>query len=152
MILNSSIIRDFENILTPLWKSLMLLFLIHRYSLMKGFEAQASNAVLDFTGDDDSQMRKKKNLMRWDVKKKKYVKAEQVNLIVLSHILISEIANIIFCDWALMYRFEISITYRMTKRKSRLKVVYGFLLHIKVIATRNGNKEVDFPICKKIIH
>ena len=65
---------------------------------MKGFEAQASNAVLDFTGDDDSQMRKKKNLMRWDVKKKKYVKAEQVKLIVLSHILISEIANIIFCD------------------------------------------------------
>ena len=58
---------------------------------MKGFEAQASNAVLDFTGDDDSQMRKKKNLMRWDVKKKKYVKAEQVKLIVLSHILISEI-------------------------------------------------------------
>ena len=48
------------------------------YSLMKGFEAQASNAVLDFTGDDDSQMRKKKNMMRWDVKKKKYVKAEQV--------------------------------------------------------------------------
>merc|ERR1712154_537720 len=47
------------------------------YSLMKGFEAQASNAVLDFTGDDDSQMRKKKNMMRWDVKKKKYVKAEQ---------------------------------------------------------------------------
>ena len=66
---------------------------------MKGFEAQASNAVLDFTGDDDSQMRKKKNLMRWDVKKKKYVKAEQVKLIVLSHILISEIANIIFKPW-----------------------------------------------------
>ena len=62
---------------------------------MKGFEAQASNAVLDFTGDDDSQMRKKKNLMRWDVKKKKYVKAEQVKLIVLSHIPISEIADII---------------------------------------------------------
>ena len=57
-----------------------------RYSLMKGFEAQASNAVLDFTGDDDSQMRKKKNLMRWDVKKKKYVKAEQVSLC-LSYIL-----------------------------------------------------------------
>merc|ERR1711997_370673 len=47
------------------------------YSLMKGFEAQASNAVLDFTGDDDSQLRKKKNLMRWDKKKRKYVKAEQ---------------------------------------------------------------------------
>ena len=45
---------------------------------MKGFEAHASNAILDFTGDDDSLMRKKKNLMRWDVKKKKYVKAEQV--------------------------------------------------------------------------
>merc|ERR1712141_80306 len=47
------------------------------YSLMSGFEAQASKAVLDFTGDDDNAMRKKKNLMRWDVKKKKYVKAEQ---------------------------------------------------------------------------
>jgi hypothetical protein len=47
---------------------------------MKGFEAQASHAVLDFTGDDDNQMRQKKNIMRWDVKKKKYVKAEQVNL------------------------------------------------------------------------
>merc|ERR1712059_50532 len=47
------------------------------YSLMKGFEAQASKAVLDFTGDDDSQMRKKKNIMRWDAKKKKYVKAEK---------------------------------------------------------------------------
>ena len=63
---------------------------------MKGFEAQASNAVLDFTGDDDSQMRKKKNLMRWDVKKKKYVKAEQVKLIILSHILISDTFK--FCD------------------------------------------------------
>ena len=49
---------------------------------MKGFEAQASNAVLDFTGDDDSQMRKKKNLMRWDKKKRKYVKAEQVYSII----------------------------------------------------------------------
>merc|ERR1712080_100671 len=47
------------------------------YSLMRGFEAQASNAVLDFTGDDDNAMRKKKNIMRWDVKKKKYVKSEQ---------------------------------------------------------------------------
>ena len=46
---------------------------------MKGFEAHASNAVLDFTGDDDSLMRKKKNLMRWDVKKKKYVRAEQAS-------------------------------------------------------------------------
>ena len=47
---------------------------------MRGFEAQASNAVLDFTGDDDNAMRKKKNIMRWDVKKKKYVKAEQVRM------------------------------------------------------------------------
>ena len=47
---------------------------------MRGFEAQASNAVLDFTGDDDTAMRKKKNIMRWDVKKKKYVKAEQVRM------------------------------------------------------------------------
>ena len=51
---------------------------------MRGFEAQASNAVLDFTGDDDNAMRKKKNLMRWDVKKKKYVKAEQVRISIIS--------------------------------------------------------------------
>ena len=51
---------------------------------MSGFEAQASKAVLDFTGDDDNAMRKKKNLMRWDVKKKKYVKAEQVRMFVTS--------------------------------------------------------------------
>ena len=51
---------------------------------MRGFEAQASNAVLDFTGDDDNAMRKKKNLMRWDVKKKKYVKAEQVRMSIIS--------------------------------------------------------------------
>ena len=50
---------------------------------MRGFEAQASNAVLDFTGDDDNAMRKKKNIMRWDVKKKKYVKAEQVRMSVI---------------------------------------------------------------------
>ena len=61
-------------------KILIIVVTISRYSLMKGFEAQASNAVLDFTGDDDSQMRKKKNLMRWDKKKRKYVKAEQVYL------------------------------------------------------------------------
>ena len=35
-------------------------------------------------GDDDNAMRKKKNLMRWDVKKKKYVKAEQVRMSVTS--------------------------------------------------------------------
>ncbi len=46
------------------------------YSMLSGFEAEASSAVLDLTGDDDSSMRKKKNVMRWDVKKKKYVKAE----------------------------------------------------------------------------
>eukprot|EP00096_Caligus_rogercresseyi_P015644 TRINITY_DN8119_c0_g1_i1.p1 TRINITY_DN8119_c0_g1~~TRINITY_DN8119_c0_g1_i1.p1 ORF type:complete len:787 (+),score=227.43 TRINITY_DN8119_c0_g1_i1:263-2362(+) len=44
------------------------------YSLMSGFEAQASNAVLDLTGDDDSSLRKKKSLMRWDKKSKKYVR------------------------------------------------------------------------------
>lgn len=46
------------------------------YSMLSGFEAEASKAVLDLTGDDDSLMRKKRTMMRWDVKKKKYVKAE----------------------------------------------------------------------------
>uniref|UniRef100_A0A0K2TUK3 RNA helicase n=1 Tax=Lepeophtheirus salmonis TaxID=72036 RepID=A0A0K2TUK3_LEPSM len=44
------------------------------YSLMSGFEAQASSAVLDLTGDDDGTLRKKKTLMKWDKKAKKYVK------------------------------------------------------------------------------
>ena len=48
------------------------------YSLMNNFEAEASSAVLDLAGDDDSTARAKKNQMKWDVKKKKYVRADQV--------------------------------------------------------------------------
>ena len=48
-----------------------------RYSMLTGFEAQASGAVLDLTGDDDQAMRSKKNCVKWDVKKRKYVKADQ---------------------------------------------------------------------------
>ena len=44
--------------------------------MLSGFEAEASKAVLDLTGDDGCLMRKKKTLMRWDAKKKKYVKAD----------------------------------------------------------------------------
>merc|ERR1719433_1216082 len=47
------------------------------YSMLTGFEADASKAVLDLTGDDNSSMLKKRTMMRWDAKKKKYVKAEQ---------------------------------------------------------------------------
>merc|ERR1712203_469477 len=47
------------------------------YSMLTGFEAEASKAVLDLTGDDNSSMLKKRTVMRWDAKKKKYVKAEQ---------------------------------------------------------------------------
>lgn len=47
------------------------------YSMLSGFEAEASKAGFDLTGDDSSSMRKKRTLMRWDVKKKKYVKADQ---------------------------------------------------------------------------
>ena len=44
--------------------------------MLSGFEAEASKAVLDLTGDEGSLLRKKKTMMRWDAKKKKYVKAE----------------------------------------------------------------------------
>jgi hypothetical protein len=46
--------------------------------MLTGFEAQASGAVLDLTGDDDQAMRSKKNCVKWDVKKRKYVKSDQV--------------------------------------------------------------------------
>ena len=46
--------------------------------MLTGFEQQASGAVLDLTGDDDQAMRSKKNDVKWDVKKRKYVKADQV--------------------------------------------------------------------------
>ena len=46
------------------------------YSMLTGFEAEASKAVLDLTGDEGSLMRKKKTMMRWDAKKKKYVKSD----------------------------------------------------------------------------
>ena len=45
--------------------------------MLTGFEAQASGAVLDLTGDDDQAMRAKKNCVKWDAKKRKYVKADQ---------------------------------------------------------------------------
>ena len=50
------------------------------YSMLTGFEAEASKAVLDLAGDDNASLRKKKTLMRWDAKKKKYVKAEAGNM------------------------------------------------------------------------
>jgi len=43
---------------------------------MKSFDAEAQSAILDLTGDDDVTNRAKKNVMRWDAKKKKYVKDE----------------------------------------------------------------------------
>jgi len=43
---------------------------------MKSFDAEANNAVLDLAGDDDQSMRAKKNVMRWDNKRKKYVRDE----------------------------------------------------------------------------
>ena len=109
---------------------------------MRGFEAQASNAVLDFTGDDDNAMRKKKNLMRWDVKKKKYVKAEQVRISIISK-------N--YFDWGVKLIIMINISsltnvckyllFRMIRKRSRPKVVCGFQHPTKVTATKNGNSE-----------
>jgi hypothetical protein len=48
--------------------------------MLSGFDAQASGAILDLTGDDDQMMRAKKNCVKWDAKKRKYVKADQVTL------------------------------------------------------------------------
>merc|ERR1712123_433963 len=38
------------------------------YNMMTGFSAQAHGAVLDLTGDDDGEMRKKKGAVVWDKK------------------------------------------------------------------------------------
>merc|ERR1712025_746407 len=46
------------------------------YSLQSGFSAQAHGAVLDLTGDDEGEMRKKKGAMVWDKKSKKYVRVQ----------------------------------------------------------------------------
>eukprot|EP00088_Acartia_fossae_P008716 TRINITY_DN1417_c0_g1_i8.p1 TRINITY_DN1417_c0_g1~~TRINITY_DN1417_c0_g1_i8.p1 ORF type:complete len:778 (-),score=244.97 TRINITY_DN1417_c0_g1_i8:52-2385(-) len=46
------------------------------FSLDSGFSAQASNAVLDLTADEDNEMRRKKGIIRWDNKTKKYVKVQ----------------------------------------------------------------------------
>ncbi len=45
-----------------------------RFSLLHGFAADASGATLDLAGDDDASLRAKRNLFRWDAKKKKYVR------------------------------------------------------------------------------
>ena len=46
------------------------------YSLKTGFSAQAHGAVLDFTGDDDQEIQKRKGAVVWDKKSKKYVKVQ----------------------------------------------------------------------------
>lgn len=47
---------------------------------MNNFEAEAKGAVLDLTGDSNTTMVAKKNAMKWDVKKKKYIRADQVRM------------------------------------------------------------------------
>jgi hypothetical protein len=46
---------------------------------MNNFEKEAKGAVLDLNGDDDGSNRSKKNQMRWDARKKKYVRADLVS-------------------------------------------------------------------------
>merc|ERR1719239_1727189 len=46
------------------------------YSLKTGFSAQAHGAVLDFTGDDDQEIRQRKGATVWDKKSKKYVRVQ----------------------------------------------------------------------------
>ncbi len=41
--------------------------------MMSNFDAQAKEAVLDLTGDDDDAVRSKKNAYKWDAKKRKYI-------------------------------------------------------------------------------
>jgi len=46
------------------------------YSMISGFEAEANKACLDLTADDGTLMKKKNTIMRWDAKKKKYVRSD----------------------------------------------------------------------------
>jgi len=46
------------------------------YSIKSGFSAQAHGAVLDLTGDEEGEMRRKKGAIVWDKKSKKYVKVQ----------------------------------------------------------------------------
>ncbi|XP_067665938.1 ATP-dependent RNA helicase DDX54-like isoform X2 [Haliotis asinina] len=46
-------------------------------SVSSTFEQQASSAVLDLTGDDEAGIKKKNNQLKWDRKKKKFVREEQ---------------------------------------------------------------------------
>merc|ERR1719187_1777103 len=45
------------------------------YSMLTGFSAQAGQAVLDLAGDEEAELRRKKVVMKWDNKSKKYVRA-----------------------------------------------------------------------------
>jgi len=46
------------------------------FALDNGFSAQAKEAVLDLTGDEDMSMRKKKAVVKWDKKSKKYIRVQ----------------------------------------------------------------------------
>ncbi|KAI0241745.1 hypothetical protein LSAT2_020041 [Lamellibrachia satsuma] len=47
---------------------------VGKLSLGTSFEKEVSSAVLDLTGDEDSTLRKMKNQLKWDRKKKKFVR------------------------------------------------------------------------------
>jgi len=46
------------------------------FALDNGFSAQARDAVLDITGDEDISMRAKKAVVKWDKKSKKYIRVQ----------------------------------------------------------------------------
>merc|ERR1719334_154843 len=46
------------------------------YSMMSGFSAQASGAVLDFTNEEGEERKKKQGSMVWDKKSKKYIRVQ----------------------------------------------------------------------------
>merc|ERR1719334_1292845 len=46
------------------------------YSMMTGFSAQASGAVLDFTNEEGEERKKKQGSMVWDKKSKKYIRVQ----------------------------------------------------------------------------
>jgi hypothetical protein len=145
--------------------------------MLTGFEAQASGAVLDLTGDDDQAMRSKKNCVKWDVKKRKYVKSDQVRNVSPLHpdttrLRTGSLKLFRFCGPNFSYIFlvhsEIQLfrkTINMEKRdlfcisisrarlakRSKPRAVSGFQLRTRATVMQSGGRGASWCRCRRKI-
>lgn len=94
------------------------------------FDKQIQQSVMDITGDDSDMLKKQRSIMKWDQKKKKYIRIGKVSCFCLLLFPIRE-------DFP-NYFFFFFRTIRV--RRLRQNLERGSQLPTKVIGTNHGKK------------